>query len=75
MPPNDWFMYMGDGYSLGWDSNGHISQMELSRHLEQNSPGFTSATFMAVSPMSISSDLVMGFPLNHASLRSVALPI
>jgi hypothetical protein len=55
--------------------NGHISQMDLSRHLEQTSPGFASAIFVAVNSMRVSSDVVMGFPKYHASLRNVALPI
>lgn len=54
---------------------GHISQMVLSRHLEQTSPGFASAIFVAVNSMRVSSDVVMGFPKYQANRRSVALPI
>ena len=73
-----WWIYRvdwcWDGYSSGWGLNGHIWQMVLSRHLPQTSPGFTSAIFMAVSPMSISIDLVIGFPIYQANRRKVALP-
>jgi hypothetical protein len=56
----------------GW--NGHHSQILSSLHLEQTSPGFTSAgIFMAVIPISISNDLVMGFPIYQANLRNVGL--
>ena len=55
--------------------NGQSSQILLSLHLLQTSPGLTSAIFVAVSSMSISKDLVMGFCKCHASLRKVALPI
>ena len=54
--------------------NGHHSQILSSLHLEQTSPGFTSAIFIAVIPISLSNDLVMGLPIYHANLRNVALP-
>jgi hypothetical protein len=48
--------------------------MDLSRHLEQTSPGFASAIFVAVNCMRVSSDVVMGFPKYQANRRKVALP-
>ena len=62
------------GYLLEWELNGHHSQILSSRHLEQTSPGFTAALFMAVISMSLSSDLVMAFPIYQANQRKVALP-
>ena len=44
---------------------GQISQILLSLHLLQTSPGLISAIFVAVSSMSISRDLVMGFPFGQ----------
>jgi len=55
--------------------NGHTSQMVLSRHLEQTSPALISAMVLSVASKSASSVWDMGFPLNYASLRNVALPI
>ena len=55
--------------------NGHTSQILSSLHLLQTSPGLTLAIFIAVSSMSISRDLVMGFLIYQANLRKVALPI
>jgi len=55
--------------------NGQTSQILLSLHLLQTSPGLISAIFVAVSSMSSSNDLVIGFFRCHASLRKVALPI
>ncbi len=78
MPHSGWFVSLElirGGYSLVWGLNGQYSQMELSRHLEQTSPGLISVIFMAVSPMSVSSDLVIGFPIYQANRRNVALPI
>ncbi len=63
-----------EGSDLEGEWNGHSSQILSSLHLEQTSPGFTSAIFTAVIPMSISSDLVMGFPIYHANLRNFAFP-
>jgi hypothetical protein len=61
-------------YFLEWELNGHSSQILSSRHLEQISPGLIPAIFMAVSSISISNDLVIGFPIYHANRRNVALP-
>jgi hypothetical protein len=63
-----------EGLNLGWMLNEHHSQILSSLHLEQTSPGFTSAIFMAVISMSLSNDLVMGFPIYHANLRNFAFP-
>ena len=60
--------------NVAGELKGHTSQILSSLHLLQTSPGLISAIFVAVSSMSISKDLVMGFCKCHASLRSVALP-
>lgn len=55
--------------------NGHISQMELSKHFEQTSPDLISAIVRPVAPSSASKVFDMGFPRNHANRRRVALPL
>ena len=70
-----YFEDLMEGLTLEGVWNGHTSQILSSLHLLQTSPGLISAIFIAVTSMSVSRDLVMGFLIYQASLRKVALPI
>lgn len=72
----EWAMRGLGGQATGCEGwNAQSSHLVWSLHFEQTSPGLISAMVLAVTSMSDSMVLVMGLPLNQASLLSVQLPL